>query len=172
MTSPTASSSAGQPLELQVLGELNNARTNPKAFASRMAECRAFYSRDKLFSAPGKIPIRTNEGVAALDEAIAHLNRIEPRAALTYSRALGNAARDHALDGNANGHTGSDGSKMSDRISRYGTWQSSIGENIDYGSNNAFEIVMHLLVDDGVSSRGHRENILNPSMSMTVAVAL
>lgn len=37
------------------------------------------------------------------------------------------------------------------------------GENCDYGMDTGKDIVMHLLVDEGVPSLGHRENILRPS---------
>ena len=37
---------------------------------------------------------------------------------------------------------------------------SKVGENIHYGSNNALEIVIDLLIDDGIKGVGHRVNIM------------
>jgi len=37
-----------------------------------------------------------------------------------------------------------------------------IAENCDYGNDKAFDIVMSLLIDEGIQSLGHRKNILNP----------
>lgn len=74
-------------------------------------------------------------------------------------------SRDHVLDTGptgVTGHTGTDGSSFSDRCSKYVELQGMSGENIAYGEKSAKEVVIQLLIDDGVSSRGHRANLLNP----------
>ena len=68
---------------------------------------------------------------------------------------------------NYKGHNGTDGSSMSDRIERYGQWEGTIGENIDYGGDKeGKDVLLNLMVDDGVSTRGHRNNIFNPEFKM------
>ncbi len=51
---------------------------------------------------------------------------------------------------------------MGQRFDMYGQWQSRIGENISYGNNDALGFCIALIVDDGVPSRGHRENFFDP----------
>ena len=58
------------------------------------------------------------------------------------------------------GHTGPDGSTMVSRITKYGSY-TYIGENIAYGSTGGEQIVLDLIVDDGVPDRGHRVNIFD-----------
>ena len=67
------------------------------------------------------------------------------------------------------GHTGADGSLPWDRVARYGQWSGTIAENISYGAygeSDARRIVLSLVIDDGVASRGHRDNILNAAFSV------
>ncbi len=59
------------------------------------------------------------------------------------------------------GHYGSDGSTLSERIYRYGWWRGAIAENEAYGYEDPLNIVVQLLIDDGVEGRGHRRTILD-----------
>ncbi len=150
-------------LEEEVLNEINLARTNPKQYLSFLEGQRRLF-KGNLFERPGEIPVITQEGVAALDEAIHYLRSAEPVPPVSPSIGLSRAAKDHAKDQGrtgALGHKGTDGSDPWDRMSRYGTWQRKVAENISYGSDNARDIVMQQVIDDGVHDRGHRTNLFN-----------
>ncbi|PKL26802.1 MAG: CAP domain-containing protein [Spirochaetae bacterium HGW-Spirochaetae-3] len=151
-------------MEERILEELNLARTRPGRYVEVLRDYRAFIRGD-LLERPGEIPVMLREGVRAVDEAIAFLERQKPLAPLSISRGLSLAAADHVRDQGKTGrtgHTGSDRSTMTARAERYGSWRKTIGENIAYGAGSARDVVIQLVVDDGVASRGHRANIFNP----------
>ena len=104
----------------------------------------------------------SNEGVAALDEAIGFLSRQAPLPALGWSQGLAEAAADLARDEGQTGevgHTGSRSGDMRQRIERHGEWAGRIAENVGYGPETARLMVMQLIIDDGVAGRGHRGNV-------------
>jgi uncharacterized protein YkwD len=150
-------------LEEGIVKEVNLARTNPGAYASWLKGQRQHY-RGMQLRRPGELPIRTQEGLAAVDEAIRWLGKQRPVGALGYSRGLSLAARDLVAPQGASGgfgHTGPDGSTPSQRIERHGQWESVIGENVAYGQRTARDVVAAFIVDDGVPGRGHRKNLFN-----------
>lgn len=156
-------------LELDVLRETNLARTSPRAYAQYLEPMLDWFDGRTLRRPGSDVGLRTEEGVAAVREAIRFLREQEPVAALEWSDGLWRAARDHARDQSttgATGHEGADGSTMEQRMNRYGQWQSAAAENIDYGSAEARDVVISLIVDDGVPNRGHRTNIFNPRLGV------
>jgi len=139
-----------------VIRELNLARENPSLYASFVAESR---------------PSHMIEHGRAVDEAVRFLKKARPLPPLTLSTGMSRAAADHCaeqVDGQL-GHDGNDRSSPGDRISRYGTWSLTWGENISYGQKTARGIVLTLIIDDGVRSRGHRKNIFNPKFNFAGA---
>ena len=150
-----------------VLAELNAVRTDPKAYAAHLKP-RLELFEGNLFKAPGKTPLMTQEGPDAVTEAIAALESGSPLPKLErISPGLCTAAGEHAADlakSGSTGHEGSDGSSPYDRMSRHGQWSGAAAENLSFGDGDARKHVTQLLIDDGVPNRGHRANILNPSM--------
>ncbi|MBM4309131.1 MAG: CAP domain-containing protein, partial [Deltaproteobacteria bacterium] len=152
--------------EKEVVFEINKLRSAPGRYADLyLIPKRGNYS-GKLYKRPGQIDILTVEGVRALEECISQLKKSKAINPLLPSRGLSRAAKDHATDqaetGNV-GHTGKDGSSAEMRMNRYGKWEKMAGENISYGHDLAKEIVFQMLVDDGVSSRGHRRSLMHPA---------
>ncbi len=156
-------------LEKEIILEINKLRSNPKRYAEKYLEPLAGHYNRKLLNYPGDQPILTNEGISALYECVVDLKNQQNLPIVSPNEGLTKAARDHVKDQSKTGHTGhqgSDRSTMRDRIERYGTWEKRIAENIAYGGNRAQQIVIYLLIDDGVRDRGHRKNFLNPDFNM------
>ncbi len=148
-------------LENEILQETNLARTAPQTYAKLLADYRNTFS-GKLVKRPGEPDLQTNEGTDAVDEAIRFLNKQEPLGALRPSRGMSKAAKDHVRDQGPRGligHDGTDGSGIETRLNRHGKWDIRIAENISYGMKTGRSVVIQLIVDDGISSRGHRDNL-------------
>ncbi|PYK32387.1 MAG: CAP domain-containing protein [Verrucomicrobia bacterium] len=135
-----------------VLRELNLARENPSLYAGFVAEARPFFMKERGH---------------AVDEAVHFLKKAHPLPPLTLSSGMCHAAADHCAEQVSGqlGHEGSDRSHGGDRISRYGSWSTTWGENISYSRKTARDVMLALLIDDGVRDRGHRKNIFNPKFN-------
>lgn len=152
-------------VEKDVVLEMNKARSNPALYAD-------LYLTPRIKKFDGKIyndKIMTNEGVDVVNECISQMKKAKPLSVLNPEKGLSLAAQQHSStqgETDQTGHTGVDGSDPFTRIKKHGTFKTA-GENIDYGAKSGREIVVSLLIDDGVSSRGHRKNILNKDFSST-----
>lgn len=149
-----------------VIREMNLARQDPALYASFIEELRSRYN-GRFLVLPGQTRIYTKEGLGAVDEAIRFLRSAKPVQPLTVSPGMCKSAADHCADqadGNI-GHKGADRTSPGDRISRYGVWSAGWAENIAYGKTSARDIVIALIIDDGLRARKHRKNIFSPKFN-------
>ena len=146
--------------------ETNLVRRDPAAYAKHL-EAMLPRFEGRMLERPGRPTLRTEEGAAAVREAIAALRVRQPMQPLRWSKGLAGATADHVKDQGPIGgleHRGTDGSSPARRAERRGRWVTAMAENIAFGDNQARQVVIQLLVDDGVPDRGHRDNILDGPM--------
>ncbi len=159
-------------LEKDVVQEINLARTQPKAYAAFLEQLKPNYVGGRgqragertVVTKEGKSTLVTAEGPKALNEAMAFLRSTRPLPPLEVSKGMSLGSKDHVKEQESTGvigHQGRDGSRPGDRVNRYGRWQGMLGENIAYGMDSARRMTMALIIDDGVPSRGHRQNIFD-----------
>jgi uncharacterized protein YkwD len=163
--SASAADRHGKPASgAEVVREINLARQHPGVYVDFLKQLRGNF-RGRVLVWPGEKTRRTSEGASAVDEAIRFLRHARPVSPLIISPGMVRAAAEHVADQAAGtvGHTGSDHSTPADRISRHGTLHGCWSENISYGNSRARNIVLALIVDDGLRSRQHRRIVFNPA---------
>ena len=98
------------------------------------------------------------------------LNRVSNHAPLLPEEDLTAVAQGHAQKSGEKGTTGH--SSFNNRFEPLmGNPYNHVGENCSYGYEKAIDIVISLLIDEGIKNLGHRNNILSPDFN-SVGVAI
>lgn len=161
----TAAVAAPSRFEEDVFIELNRFRSDPAAYTEYLRDYRPRFEGKLLIGADdGEIDIMTREGVAAVDEAIRELRHEKPLPTLEWSDALARAAADHVAVQSRSGAVGhyTRGNGPGERMTARGGGP-YVSEVITYGHHTPEGVVDQLLIDDGVSNRGHRFSLLRPT---------
>ena len=146
---------AASETSLEVLEEINLARTCPKQYGELLAQRMG-----------GAASEQTRKSVA---ETVTFLNHTKPLPPLDFSDGLMLGAQSHVADQGARGttgHLGTDRSRPWDRMAKFAQWSGGAGENISYGYAEAKNIVATLIIDQGVAGHGHRKNIFSSNFSV------
>ena len=136
--------------------EINFVRKYPDVYAKIIATYLAKESK----SYSGLNNDTYNAGI----ELIKELRKMPSLNILTPDKCIYEAAKKHGLDCKKRGyfaHEGSDKSNPWDRITQECPEYITGNENGSGGSGSPREHVIGLLLDDGISSRGHRYNIID-----------
>ena len=158
----------------EIFREQNEVRKNPQSYIEKLENSLKYYKDTKIYSPPDEDPIKTTEGKDSVEDAINFLKNQKPLKKLILSEEISKACLDHIKDIGPKGmtvHEGSDGKNISERIEKYAEWDGEIAENLDFGFKKAENVLINLLVDDGVKERYQRSNMFYPNFRyMGVAV--
>ena len=150
-------------VEANMVDEINLVRSNPRGYVKHIST----YIQDQKkmgggMSMPG---MESMSAVAA--ELIKELNGMAPLNKLQPKECVFQSAKLHGEDmkqRGKTGHTGSDGTMPWDRVKRDCKSLETGKENlVGGGMGNVRESVIMLLLDRGISTRGHRKTMLDPT---------
>ena len=140
--------------EKQVIYILNLVRMNPSLFESTVL------SQYPAFT--GKADLKNNIYYKSLS---ASLKKMKPLPLLLPNKFCFESAQCHAQSSGIAGHIGHD--RINSDCKKKSFY---FGECISYGFENALDIVLALLIDDGVPNLGHRLNLLGAFNSVAVSI--
>ena len=142
---------------------INKFRANPRELARHLERLKKYLDTStNILSEPDKIQIQMVEGEDVFNEAINFLKSLSPLEPFQWEDALAQSAQEHVDDIGPKGlllYQSSDGTEPEERITKYGNYIESLGENIDFGPNDAIGVIVSLTLDDGEEERPHRDNL-------------
>lgn len=148
--------------EEQVLAGINEVRADPAAYAAKLRQYRGYFEGNVVLLPGSDVGLRTREGVAAVDEAIAALGRLQPLPPLQAVPDLAQSARQlaahQALSGGTD-HAAADGTDAKVRIKK-AKGSGLTAEALSYGARDAAGVVRQMIVDDGIPTRPNRKILL------------
>jgi uncharacterized protein YkwD len=149
--------------------ELNKLRQDPKSYIPLIkAQMETIKKNNVLKKKDSNLQIQTLEGKAAYENAISFLQAQKEVNPLTKEIKLSYAAQDLAKDIGERGvvtHQDKYGHYVSERIEKYCEWDYCANEVIEVSSKNVTDILISLLVDDGIRDKLNRralfQNVYN-----------
>lgn len=147
-------------LQDEIFIELNKLRKNPQSYIPLIeAQMNTIKYNNVLIRSDTTLRVQTFEGKEAYLDTMNFLEEQEPVEPLKLDKRLSLAALDLVNDIGPRGivsHQDSNGYYVSDRIEQYCEWDYCANECIEVSSHNAQDVIISLLVDDGLSAKMDR----------------
>lgn len=153
-------------ISYEVMMMINKLRKDPPYFVKDLEEM-AKHFKGTDYKPPGaKFILETQEGASACIEAASFLRKAKPCQPLLKSKELCTAAQSWAdeLGRKGTASHGSLGARIEAALGKNAGGYRA--ENIAYGSKDAKDILLQLVIDDGVADRGHRKNLFSDRYQM------
>lgn len=149
--------------ETELWTEINRARTTPQALVAPLEAMKANFD-GKNYNYPGTHTTRaTQEGVSAVDGAIAFLKAQKAVEPVQLADGLSLSCRDLVKLAAETKNFGSleTDDQSSIRLTRYGRWSGKLFQNLAVGNLSPQDVVLTWIIDDGNNVRDHRTSIFN-----------
>ena len=147
-------------IKREVILESNRIRTNPKAYIPILEDYLSNFDGNQLRLPDKNEILETEEGPMAYKEAIEFLKNQKPINIIEFDEEASKVAQDYSkFLFNSKEDQLEDESQIQQRVEKYLEYDYSLSENIDFGGCTGIEVIVNLLVDDGVKNRIHRENL-------------
>ncbi|MGI8495183.1 MAG: CAP domain-containing protein, partial [Pyrinomonadaceae bacterium] len=146
-----------------ILNEINTARKEPEKYIQYLDDYRKLF-KGKTAYFPNYLRVQTQEGAVPIEEAIEFMKSLSKLEAYDFSSGLNKSAAAQLgdlIENSSLGHTGKDGSNLSKRLGKFGRTGGRYAENLAFYAETARDVVLLMIVDDGIQNRAHRKNIFS-----------
>ena len=150
----------------ELLNEINLLRSNPKGYAEKVLKYKSYFDGNILRIPGTKGGIQTEEGPAAFAEAANFLLSAEPIEEMTPSKGLTGIANDLLSNIQNCEPDELDSIDMNQIIEKYGSFGGNFSRSMQFGGENAEQVIMNLIVNDGDKSRSQRDSLLDDDLKV------
>lgn len=151
-------------IDKKIFDYINQVRTQPRSFIRALEDrINNFEKETNNYIMGPNTKLVTYEGIKAVEEAIEFLEKLEPLNKLFWKNKLKNICEEHVNEVGGDGlygHKMKDGNQPTDlAVKRLENEISSTAVSISFGKDKALEVILGLIIDDGVETRGNRNNL-------------
>ena len=150
-------------IEIQLLKEHNKIRNSPSSYIQLLTETKKLFRKNNVLHFYNEMPFKTFEGTETIDEAINFLSNQKPLKSFILSSELIKSSKDIATELGKNGIV-NHSKNLPHYIEKYCEWGGMLCENLDFGTKQAQNIMIKLLLNDGIKERFQRLNIFKPEL--------
>jgi uncharacterized protein YkwD len=147
-----------------LLNEHNRLRANPKEYIPILKKYLDSVDDNNFVSFSCGKKYKLYEGPQVINEAITYIQNLPPKKTLTFDASISKAAQNWA-DTLCKDTNQIKLNSLSERLDRFLEWDFSCAENVDFDSSHPRDVLVNLLIDDGIPSRCHRENLFREDMN-------
>ena len=150
--------------EEQLVNEINEFRTNPKAYAKKVEKYISYFKGKTMIIPGSKAGMKTEEGAEPFKEAVDVLSKTEPVEPLEPSKGLERIAKDFLAEVLKVDPNELNNINVDDIMQKYGSFLGSMNREVDMGNETPEQVVMSLIASDGDQTRSHRECLLSTDL--------